>query len=72
MWEFPCGAAGYGSSVVAAAAQVTAVAHVRSLVWELPRAVGKAKKQANKQKRVNRGSLRGPGSWNFLFLIEEK
>ena len=37
--EFPCGSVGYGSGVV------TVVAWVCSLVWELPHAVGVAKKK---------------------------
>jgi len=39
---------GEGSSVVTAAAQVTAMAQVQSLAWEFPHAMGRAEK-TNKQ-----------------------
>lgn len=44
MRGFPCGAAGEGSGVVNAAAQIAAVARVRSLALALSRAVGVAEK----------------------------
>ena len=34
--DSPCGTAGKGSGIITAAAQVTAVAQVWSLAWELP------------------------------------
>jgi len=42
--DFPCGAVGYGSSVLIAVAQVTAVVWVWPLAWEFPHAAGAAKK----------------------------
>ena len=45
--EFPGGSGGEGSGVVTSVALVTAVACVRSLVWELLQAVGTAKKKKN-------------------------
>ena len=46
--EFPCGSVGQGSGVV------TAVSWVRSLAWELPHAVGAAKRGKKKKKRKQR------------------
>ena len=43
--EFSCGTVGSGSSVVTAAAQVTAVAQVQSLVWALLLMAGMGKKK---------------------------
>lgn len=44
--ELPCGAAGWGSGIVtAAAAELAAVAQVHSLAQEFLNAVGKAKKK---------------------------
>ena len=42
--EFPGGLVGKESGGVTAVAQVTAVAWVQSLVWELPHAVGTPKR----------------------------
>ena len=41
--EFPCGSAGYGSSIVTAMAPVLAVVPVKPLAQELPHARGTAK-----------------------------
>ena len=51
--EFPSGSAGYGSCVVPAAAQVTAVDWVRSLAQERLHAAGTAEKiKPNKTKKT--------------------
>ena len=46
-WEFHCGAAGWGSGII------TAVAQVQSLAWQLPHAAGTAKgeKKSDKKKK---------------------
>ena len=49
--EFPSGSGGWGSSVVIAMAQVTAMAWVQSPAWELPHAAGAG--AANKQTKSN-------------------
>ena len=49
---FPLGTAGYGSSVVTAAARLTAMAWVQSLVQELPHALGAAKKKKEKKDKL--------------------
>ena len=46
--EFSCGVAGYGYSIVTAAAWIAAVAQVQSLAWELPHAAGVTKKKKTK------------------------
>ena len=43
-WDFSCGTAGYGSSIVTAAALLGAMVLVLFLEGELPHAVGMAKK----------------------------
>ena len=45
--EFPCGPAGYGSSIVTVVAQVAAMVPVRSLAQELPHAMAAKKKNNN-------------------------
>ena len=52
-WEFPGGLVVKGSGIVAAVALVTAVMWFHPWVWELPHAVGTAKK---KKKKVVSGS----------------
>ena len=47
--ESPCGSVGYGSGIFTTVAQVTAVAQVGSLAWELPRAMGTAGKKKKKK-----------------------
>lgn len=48
--ELPCGAAGWGSGIVtAAAAELAAVAQVHSLAQELPRAAVDAEKTKHEQ-----------------------
>ena len=46
-----CGAAGQRSCIVSAVARVAAMAQVGSLAWELPHAMGAAKKKKKKVKK---------------------
>ena len=43
--KFLCGTTDWGSGIVTAEAQVTAVVQVWSLAWELPHAVGMVKER---------------------------
>ena len=48
--EFSCGAVGQGSGVVTAAAWLTTVVRVWSPAWELPYALGAAKKERERER----------------------
>ena len=67
--SIPRGEVGWGSSVVTAIARVTAVAQAPSLTWELPHAMGVAKKleklKLKKEEKMTNLSLKTIGELGF-------